>query len=51
VQCFTFLLRGDLHVADLVRHTYPPRDAPRAYQMLQHERATAMGVIFDWSAL
>jgi hypothetical protein len=26
-----------------------PADAPEAYRMLREERATAMGVLFDWT--
>ena len=42
---FTFLERGQMRVADLITHRY----APQAYQMLQTNRATAMGIVFDWT--
>lgn len=48
---FTYLLRGDMRVSDLVTHHYSPLDAPEAYRMLREERATAMGVLFDWTQL
>jgi 2-desacetyl-2-hydroxyethyl bacteriochlorophyllide A dehydrogenase len=46
---FTFLERGQMRVEDLITHRYAPQDAPAAYQMLQTNRATAMGIIFDWT--
>lgn len=46
---FTYLLRGDMRVSDLITHRFSPREAPHAYQLLRQERASAMGVIFDWS--
>lgn len=46
---FAYLERGDMRVSDLVTHRYSPADAPEAYRMLREERASAMGVIFDWS--
>lgn len=48
---FTYLLRGDMRVSDLVTHRYSPLDAAEAYRMLREERMTAMGVIFDWTLL
>lgn len=46
---FTFLERGQMRVSDLITHRYAPQDAPAAYQMLQTNRATAMGIVFDWT--
>jgi 2-desacetyl-2-hydroxyethyl bacteriochlorophyllide A dehydrogenase len=46
---FTYLLRGDMRVSDLVTHRYAPREAADAYRMLREDRGSAMGVIFDWS--
>ncbi len=48
---FTYLLRGDMRVSDLVTHRYSPLDAAEAYRVLREERMTAMGVIFDWTQL
>lgn len=48
---FTYLQRGDMRVNDLVTHRYSPADAVETYRMLREERATAMGVIFDWTRL
>lgn len=46
---FTYLQRGDMKVRDLITHRYLPQDAPEAYRMLQTDRSSAMGVLFDWS--
>jgi len=48
---FTYLSRGDMRVADLVTHRYSPLEAEKAYRMLREERASAMGVMFDWTQL
>ena len=48
---YTYVLRGDMRVKDLITHRYSPADAPEAYRMLREERASAMGVLFDWTRL
>jgi 2-desacetyl-2-hydroxyethyl bacteriochlorophyllide A dehydrogenase len=48
---FAYLQRGDMRVADLVTHRYSPQDAADAYEMLRTDRASAMGVVFDWTTL
>jgi 2-desacetyl-2-hydroxyethyl bacteriochlorophyllide A dehydrogenase len=48
---FTYLLRGDMRVADLVTHRFSPLEAEQAYRLLREERASAMGVLFDWTQL
>ena len=48
---FTYLLRRDMRVSDLVTHCYSPLDASEAYRVLREERMTAMGVLFDWTQL
>ena len=48
---FTYLLRGDMRVSDMVTHRYAPEDAPEAFRMLRDERPSAMGVLFDWNRL
>src|SRR5260370_20862787 len=48
---YTYVLRGDMRVTDLITHRYSPADAPEAYRMLREQRATAMGVLFDWTQL
>ena len=48
---FAFLQRGQMRVDDLITHRFSPLEAPQAYAMLQTNRATAMGVVFDWTRL
>ena len=48
---FTYLLRGDMRVSDLVTHRFSPLDAAEAYRLLREERMTVMGVLFDWTLL
>lgn len=45
---FAYLLRGDMRVAHLVTHRFAPADAVAAYGLLREDRASAMGVLFDW---
>ena len=46
---FTYVLRGEMRVSDLVTHRYSPLAAAEAYRVLREERMTAMGVLFDWT--
>ena len=48
---YTYVLRGDMRVTDLITHRYSPADAPEVYRMLRQEPATAMGALFDWTQL
>jgi 2-desacetyl-2-hydroxyethyl bacteriochlorophyllide A dehydrogenase len=48
---FKLIERGQMRVDDLITHTYSPMDAPQAYEMLQTERASAMGVLLDFRQL
>ncbi|HYG75716.1 MAG TPA: zinc-binding alcohol dehydrogenase [Planctomycetota bacterium] len=48
---FSYIQRRQMNIGALVSHRYSPQDAPKAYEMLLKDRATAMGVIFDWSQL
>jgi 2-desacetyl-2-hydroxyethyl bacteriochlorophyllide A dehydrogenase len=45
---FTYLVRGQMRVKDLITHRYKPDQARDAYDMLTNDRAMAMGVIFEW---
>ena len=45
----TYVERGQIRLNGLVTHRYRPDDAAEAYEMLQRERLTAMGVLFDWT--
>jgi threonine dehydrogenase-like Zn-dependent dehydrogenase len=47
----TYLQRGQMRVWDLVTHRFSPKDAAQAYHLLETERASAMGVAFDWTLL
>jgi threonine dehydrogenase-like Zn-dependent dehydrogenase len=46
-----YLQRGQMRVGDLITHRFSPRDAAQAYRLLETERASVMGVIFDWTQL
>jgi threonine dehydrogenase-like Zn-dependent dehydrogenase len=37
-----------MRVKDLISHRFSPADAPKAYALLQENRAATMGVIFRW---
>ena len=37
-----------MRVSDLVTHRFKPDQAAQAYAMLDKQRETAMGVIFEW---
>jgi 2-desacetyl-2-hydroxyethyl bacteriochlorophyllide A dehydrogenase len=43
-----YLRRGLIRVSDLVTHRFAPEDAPKAYTFLQEDRASTIGVLFDW---
>jgi threonine dehydrogenase-like Zn-dependent dehydrogenase len=45
---FTYLQRGQMRVGDLVTHRFRPEDAAAAYDLLTRDRASAMGVVFEW---
>jgi 2-desacetyl-2-hydroxyethyl bacteriochlorophyllide A dehydrogenase len=48
---FDFLAQQRLQVADLITHRFSPLEAPAAYNLLERERASALGVLFDWTRL
>ncbi|PQV62601.1 Threonine dehydrogenase [Abditibacterium utsteinense] len=48
---FSYLQRDQMRVSDLVTHRFSPRDAIKTYQLLEIDRASVMGVIFDWEQL
>jgi 2-desacetyl-2-hydroxyethyl bacteriochlorophyllide A dehydrogenase len=45
---FLYLKQKRMRVSDLVSHSFPPADASFAYEMLRYDRATALGVLFNW---
>lgn len=48
---FKLIEREQVRVDDLATHTYSPKDAPSAYEMLQTDRASALGVLLDFRQL
>lgn len=44
----TYLARRQMQVEDMITHRFAPADAPAAYARLTADRATAMGVVFEW---
>lgn len=48
---FTYLQRQQMNVTDLLTHRYPAQDAPEVYPMLQRDRSSVMGVLFDWEQI
>jgi 2-desacetyl-2-hydroxyethyl bacteriochlorophyllide A dehydrogenase len=48
---FDYLMRGKMNVADLVTHRCSPLEAPQVYLDLFKNRASAVGVILDWTML
>ncbi|OPH46637.1 hypothetical protein BC351_14210 [Paenibacillus ferrarius] len=47
----TYLMQGRMDVTPLMTHLFSPWDAPQAYDLLIHNRSSAMGVLFDWTRL
>jgi 2-desacetyl-2-hydroxyethyl bacteriochlorophyllide A dehydrogenase len=45
---FRYIQRGQLNVRDLISHRFKAAEAPRAYAMLQRQRASTLGVLFEW---
>jgi threonine dehydrogenase-like Zn-dependent dehydrogenase len=43
-----YVCRGSIRVSDLVTHRFSPEDAQKAYTLLEEDRASTLGVIFDW---
>ena len=43
-----YLGRSQMRMSDLITHRFRPEQAADAYGVLQRERATAMGVVFEW---
>ncbi len=44
----TYLGRRQMQVDDLITHRFKPAEAAAAYARLTEDRATAMGVVFEW---
>lgn len=43
-----YLSTGQIRVADLVSHRSKPEDAQKMYDVLERDRASVMGAVFDW---
>ena len=48
---YDYVLQGRMRVSDLITHRHAPAEAPDVYRRLQTERASSIGVIFDWSGV
>lgn len=46
---FDYVARKQMRVEDLISHRFSPVEARQAYALLLTDRASAMGVIFDWT--
>lgn len=45
---YQYLHRGQMRVSDLVSHRFHPTEAAKAYTLLHENRASTMGVLFQW---
>ena len=48
---YTYLMRGQMRVDDLITARHAPAEAPRVYARLLQDRGASLGVLFDWSRL
>ncbi len=44
----TYLARGQIRVKDLITHRFRAEAAREAYELLQRDRQSTMGVLFEW---
>lgn len=42
------LAQGAMHLQELVTHTFPFREAPKAYKLIEEKSADFLGIILDW---
>ncbi|WP_158289444.1 zinc-binding dehydrogenase [Paenibacillus flagellatus] len=47
----SYVVQGRMEVASLITHRLSPLAAADAYGMLARDRGSAMGVLFDWTAI
>lgn len=45
-----YLARGQIRVSDLITHRRRPDEAHEVYTLLQRERQSVMGVVFEWQS-
>ena len=48
---YTYLMRGQMRVDDLITARYAPGDAQQVYARLLNDRGASLGVLFDWALL
>ena len=48
---YTYLMRGQMRVDDLITARHSPADAPRVYARLLNDRGASLGVLFDWALM
>jgi Zn-dependent alcohol dehydrogenase len=48
---FDYVRQGKMRVNDLITRRAAPQDAPQVYDQLVRDRASLMGVVFDWAGL
>ena len=46
-----YVRRGDMRVHDLITHRFRPEQAAQAYETLRENRESAVGVLFEWTAV
>jgi threonine dehydrogenase-like Zn-dependent dehydrogenase len=44
-----YVQRGQMNVKDLITHRFKPEDARKAYDLLNTDRQSVMGVMFEWA--
>ncbi len=47
---FDLAVRGQFDVTDLVTHEFHPEQCVEAYQLVEEQRDSVMGLIYDWQA-
>jgi len=45
---YLYLGRGQMRTADLITHRFRPQQAAECYQLLDTDRGSTIGVMFDW---
>jgi len=46
---FTYIVSGRFHMAGLASHYFKPEQCTEAYTVANRDRASTMGILFDWS--
>lgn len=45
---YLYVSRGQMRAADLITHRFRPEEAPECYRLLETDRGSTIGVMFDW---